>query len=109
MNKRCPLCKTKYNDEKQHYCKKCGKNLTEEIEKSDLFYAFYKICLVLGILGFVLFTIPMYQMNGFSLDGTVLKLSCLDYVIMLIPIILIIIAILLRIKSKKLCLKNIQK
>ena len=49
-NKKCSICKYEYNEEIPHYCVKCGKNLTNQIEKSDVIFFFSKLFKVMGIL-----------------------------------------------------------
>ena len=109
---KCSIC-YENNPKNSHYCKKCGSNLTNKIEKTDIIRFISRIFIVFGIIGIFLITFPIVScsINDVCIDGDCLigKLSIKDIVIMLSPIILLVIGIIMYNYVKRLCLKNIGK
>ncbi len=106
---KCNVCKSE-NLENTHYCVKCGNNLTNVIEKTDIIY---KICEILFIIMMVLYIINipfdvlallMMLTGGGSFVGKIVALLKVN----IIPNILFIIVIVLNKYFTRLCLKNIK-
>lgn len=108
MNKVCSNCKTEYST-MQHYCKVCGNNLSNQIEKSDVILFFHRFTMFLGVFSLIFF-IFMLQMASCSCDGAMGgKLTIYDYLFLLIPILFITLSVVLKKKYKDTIIKNIKK
>lgn len=111
--KKCSICYKEYKDSIPHYCTKCGNNLSNQIEKTDLLLFFSRVLKILGLMGLFLFSIPAVScaLSDFCVDGACLgtPLNIFDIAIIFSPILLVILGIYLKKIFKKICLANIQK
>lgn len=109
MKKKCRNCKTMVN-EKVHYCPVCGKNLSSQIEKSDVVYFFSEFFKLFGVAGIILFSLPLYACSRIvCIDGSCVGDNLVDKILMIIPIVLLIIGVLLKKYFNRLCSKHIKK
>ena len=114
----CNIC-NEINDIGAHYCKKCGRNLNNKIEFTDILFGVSKIMkftafLNLGISA-LLFSIELfYQIIGFFLYKLLglnyhLRLNFIKYIVIFLSlsIISLILCYLIKKIALKLCKKNI--
>ena len=66
---KCNVCNTEnYND--SHNCKKCGNNLTDRCEKTDLLFIISEFIKIIGlfviipIIGFNILFLPFFVLSG---------------------------------------------
>ena len=76
----CSFCKNEYSNKKKlHYCSKCGHNVTDNIEKSDIVIFFSNFTYIIGLVFIIILTIPVivFQLTlaGISIDGETLNIE----------------------------------
>jgi hypothetical protein len=110
----CSFCKNEYSNKKKlHYCSKCGHNVTDNIEKSDIVIFFSNFTYIIGLVFIIISTIPVivFQLTlaGISIDGETLNIGKNDIIFSFFPVLLLLFGIYLKSIAKDLCLKNIKK
>ena len=106
-NIKCNKCDQE-NKKDEHYCIKCGNNLSNLIEKTDVFFFFSNLLKVIGILDLLIFVPGLYLIEGIlSMDGG--NPSKPSVYCLILGISMIVIGILINKYTKKLCKNNINK
>lgn len=101
---KCNIC-NKENEQNSHYCNNCGKNLSNNIEKTDVLFFFRNVLIVLGIImlyitpGLLFFDIIRALDGGFAYTFTIISLT--------ISLTLFAISYVIKKYALKLCEKNI--
>ena len=87
---------------------KCGKNLSSQIEKTDVVLFIAKIILILSIISLI-FAMLAVTLGSFSWDGAMEKITLLETIMFYsVPVGLFIIYRVILNKCKKMCLLNIR-
>lgn len=91
-----------------HYCCKCGNNISNTIEKTDIIRFLSKFIKTMVCIAFILALLGITFLNALaslSSDGK----SSMGYVFIIILIVMLIISELLNKYYKNLCMKNLLK
>lgn len=108
----CNICNHKYDNKIPHYCSICGKNLSNQIEKTDIILFLSNFLKIIGIMGLFIFALPLVSctIKPVSIDGSCFgcDYSIIGWVLIVLPIIFIVAGFILKSYFKKLCLKNIK-
>lgn len=111
MKRKCKICKADYTLG-EHYCKNCGTNLSNKIEKTDAIRFFQLLFAGFGVFyGFFALIFFKISLEGCWCDGTIIEsgLQVEDLFVFTMPVCFITISVFLRKIYKDLCLKNINK
>lgn len=103
---KCNICNQE-NEKERHYCQKCGKNLSNLIEKTDVLFFFSGLLKLLGIIILIL------MVPGFIILEAILSLDAGNPKIMSLPalilsLIMFVISFFLKKYTLKLCKQNIK-
>lgn len=110
----CNICGCEYdNNSIPHYCRNCGKNLSDQIEKTDVLLFFSVVFKIIGFIGMFLFTFPLAScaITPLCLDGECFgdNYSIVGWTMIFLPVLFLIIGFIIKRKFKKECLLNLNK
>ncbi len=104
INMKCNICK-KENDENCHYCQNCGKNLSSQIEITDILLFISSLLKFFSIMFAILFFFGVLLANTFRSLSHDKNLTI--YPLYFICLIVYLIGVLLKKYTLKKCKKNI--
>ena len=101
---KCKICQTENNLE-QHYCKNCGKNLSNTIELTDILFVVSKILIILAYTFTIVTLIDNFLLNViFKLSQDKARIEIKFYIIYLL---IFIFGKIIKSYALKLCKKNL--